>query len=330
MFDLLILVTIIVTFFFSFFNGFSDAANAISTIIATRVLSPIKAVALSAVGNFIGMFFGVAVATTIGKGIVQSNIVTAELVLAAIVGGMIWDVLTYYLALPVSESHVLIGGLVGAGVAAGGWSAVQIQGVVDKVLVPMVASPTIALIVGFLLTALIIRFSYHYTPTHVNRYFRRLQIVSSLFFSVTHGTNDAQKAMGIITVLLVSYGYLASFDVPLWVIIGAHAAISLGTFFGGWRIVKTMGFRITDLQPYQGFAAETGGALILAGTATMGFPVSTTHAISGSIMGVGATRRLSAVRWGIARRISVAWVLTMPASAFFAYLVYQAIGFIIV
>ncbi len=316
------MIAIATALFFSFWTGFTDAANAIATIVATRVLTPVKAVTLSAVGNFIGMFFfPTAVAVTIGKGIINSDIVTAELVIAALVGGLVWDVFTWWLALPVSESHVLIGSLVGAGIAAGGFGEVQFESIVDKVVIPMITSPVIAFFLGLGLSIFIIRITLllRLHPAKANKQFGRMQIISSFFFSVTHGTNDAQKVMGIITVLLVTYGMLPTFDVPLWVILASHATISFGTFLGGWRIVRTMAHKITKLKPYQGFAAETGGALILAVTAILGFPVSTTHAISGSIMGVGATRRLSAVRWGVARRIFVAWILTMPMSAIFAY-----------
>lgn len=327
----IVFIAIAIALFFSFWNGFTDSANAISTVVATRVLTPLKAVALSAVGNFIGMFFfPTAVAATIGKGIVNSDIVTAELVIAALIGGLMWDVATWWLALPVSESHVLIGGLIGAGLAAGGLGVVRLQSIVDKVVIPMVLSPTIAFLVAFGLTALIIRIALRakLSPSAANPYFGRLQIVSSMFFSITHGTNDAQKVMGIITVLLVTNSLLPTFDVPLWVIFASHATISFGTLLGGWRIVRTMAFKITKLRPYQGFCAETGGALILATTASLGFPVSTTHAISGSIMGVGATRRLSAVRWGVARRIFITWILTMPMSALFAYIIYQLFIFV--
>jgi PiT family inorganic phosphate transporter len=322
----LVIITIVVSLFFSFWNGFTDAANAIATVVATRVLSPVRAVALSAVGNFVGMFFfPTAVATTIGKGIIDSEIVTAELILAALIGGLIWDIITWWLALPVSESHVLVGGLIGAGISSAGLEPVKLTSILDKVIIPMITSPVIAFIVGFSFTLFIIRLSIRIKihPSKANQTYGKLQLISSLFFSVTHGTNDAQKVMGIITVLLVSYGFLGSFDVPLWVIFACHATISAGTFFGGWRIVRTMATRLTRLRPYQGFCAETGGALVLAGTALLGFPVSTTHVISGSIMGVGATRRLSAVRWGMARKIVVAWILTMPMSAFFAFILYQ-------
>lgn len=316
-------------FLFSFWNGFTDAANAIATIVATRVLTPVRAVALSAAGNFIGMFFfPAAVAATMGQGIIDSRLVTAGVLLAALSGGFVWDIITWWWGLPVSESHVLIGSLMGVGIAAAGVSAVNMQTILNKVVIPMVTSPTIAFILGFFLTAGVLRLSVRLHPAKVNRYFSRIQIVSSFFFSVTHGTNDAQKVMGVVTALLVTYGYLSSFQVPLWVAFAAHATISLGTLFGGWRIVHTMAHKITKLRPYQGACAESGAALILVTTAVSGFPVSTTHAISASIMGVGATRSLSAVKWGVARRIVTAWVLTIPVSALFSYTAYQLLSII--
>lgn len=323
-----LIVTLGVAFFFSFWNGFTDAANAIATIVGTKVLSPFKAVGLSAIGNLSGMFFGSAVAVTIGAGIVRIGI-TTELLLAALIGGLMWDLSTYWLALPISESHVLIGGLVGAGLAAGGAEAVNLNGVVNKVLIPMAGSPIIALVVGFFFTVGIIRLFRTWSWTRVNKTFGRLQLVSSIFFSITHGSNDGQKTVGIVTALLVTYGYIQGFEAPLWVILASFGAISFGTLLGGWRIVHTMGMRITKLVPYQGFCAETSAAMVLASTAYLGFPVSTTHAISGSIMGVGSTRRFSAVRWGVTRRIIWAWVLTIPATATSAYLVYNLIGLVI-
>lgn len=318
-----------IALFFSFWNGFTDAANAISTVIATKVLKPIQAVALSAMGNFIGMFFGVAIALTIGKGIISPDIISGELLIASLIGALVYDVITWYFGLPVSESHVLIGGLMGAGIAAQGLGVVNVGGIFDKVIIPMVTSPLIALVVAFLFTALIIRLFLKYHAHKMNRYFRVLQIFSSFFFSVTHGTNDAQKVMGIITAMLLYYGILTSFDVPLWVIIASHATISLGTFFGGWRIVKTMAQKITNLQPYQGFSAETSGAIILSITAMFGLPVSTTHVISGSIMGVGTTRRLKAVRWGVTRTIAIAWILSIPMAGISSFVIYKLMDFII-
>ena len=325
MIEIAVIIAIAIAIFFAFWNGFTDAANAIATIIGTRVLTPLKAVILSAIGNFLGMFLGVAVATTIGKGIINPEIVTAQLIIAALVGGLIWDGITWYFGIPCSESHVLVGGLVGAGIAVGGIEVVKINGIIDKVLIPMVTSPLIAFIFAFLFAVLIIRLFKKYSASKINKYFKKLQIFSSLFFSITHGSNDAQKTMGIITALMVAYAMLPTFDIPLWVLFVSYISISLGTLFGGWRIVKTMALKITKLQPYQGFCAETGGSLVLAGSAIVGFPVSTTHAISGSIMGVGATSRLSAVRWGVARKIVWAWILTMPMSAIFSYITYTII-----
>jgi PiT family inorganic phosphate transporter len=314
-----------ILFFFSFWNGFTDAANAIATVVATRVLTPVRAVTLSAAGNFVGMFmFPTAVAVTMGEGIISSKLVTAEVLIAALIGGLAWDGLTYWWGIPCSESHVLVGSLIGVGIAASGINAVNLSSVIDKVVIPMVTSPVIAFIFAFFITAGVMRLSVNLHPVKVNRYFRHIQIVSSFFFSVTHGTNDAQKVMGVITAMLVTYGYLSSFHVPLWVAAVCHITISLGTLFGGWRIVHTMAHKITRLRPYQGACAESAAALVLAATAVGGLPVSTTHAITGSIMGVGATRRFSAVRWGMARNIVLTWVLTIPLSAIFSYIVCMA------
>lgn len=326
---ILLIFAIILCLVFSFWNGFTDAANAISTVVATRVLTPIKAVMLSALGNFTGLLFGTAVAETIGRGIVNTEIINAKFIIAVLIGGMVWDVITWFFAIPCSESHVLVGGLMGAGLVAAGVGAVKFEAIIDKVVVPMVTSPLIAFIAAFLLTSLVVKLFIHFSQEKINRYFRKLQIISSFFLSVTHGTNDAQKVMGIITILLVQYGLLTGFHVPLWVMLASYSAISFGTLFGGWRIVRTMASRITQLRPYQGFCAETGGALVLIGTALLGFPVSTTHAISGSIMGVGAVRRFSAVRWVVARKIIYAWILTMPASALFAAIAYFLIDKVI-
>lgn len=319
-------LALFLSFFFAFWNGFTDAANAISTIVATRVLSPVRAVLLSAIGNFTGLFLGTAVAQTIGKGIVESGVINDKFIVAVLAGGLLWDVSTWFFALPISESHVLVGALIGAGLVAGGLGAVKFASVFDKVLMPMVTSPFIAFIVAFLLIGIIIRIFSRWPVSKTNRYFRVLQIVSSFFFSVSHGTNDAQKAMGIITVLLYSQGVIKEFSVPLWVMLTSYLLLSLGTLFGGWRIVKTMATKITKLRPYQGFCAEAGASIVLLGAALVGFPVSTTHAISGAIMGVGATRRMTAVRWVTARKIVWAWILTMPVSALFAGTVYFLIS----
>jgi PiT family inorganic phosphate transporter len=316
-------LTLVVSLFFAFWNGFSDAANAISTIVATRVLKPTQAVLLSAIGNFMGVLLGTAVATTIGKGIINPNIITYKLILAALIGGLIFDVATWFWGLPISESHVLIGGLVGAGfTAAKSLKPINLQGILTKVIIPMIISPAISFICAFVLIAIIMRLVLRFSTKTINPYFRYLQLVSSFFFSVTHGSNDGQKVMGILTILLVQQGLLSSFKVPLWVIISVNATIALGTLFGGWKIVKTVAKKITHLRPYQGFSAETGSAIVLAASSFLGFPVSTTHAISGSIMGVGATRSRRAVSWGTARKIILAWLLTIPISAFTAMISY--------
>jgi len=303
--------------FFDFVNGFHDAANSIATVVGTRVLRPLQAVCMAAVANFAGPFvFGTAVAATVGKGIIQPEFSTVYVILAGLVGAIIWDLVTWWFGLPSSSSHALIGGLVGSALMVGGLQTLVFSGV-EKVLVFMVVSPSIgfAIAAGFGLA--ILYFLGRSAPGKVNRVFGRLQIVSSAFFSLTHGANDGQKTMGVITALLIAGGMLQSdkFIVPIWVILAAAAAIAFGTFFGGWRIVKTMAFRLTNLKPYQGFCAETGGGAILTSMAWLGIPVSTTHAISGAIMGAGSTKRLSAVRWGLGRRIVYAWIITIPASA---------------
>lgn len=322
----LLVITFAVLTFFSFWNGFTDAANSISTIIGTRVLTPVKAVALAAIGNFLGILFGVAVATTIGKGIISSDVITGHLVLAAIAGGMIWDIITWFFGLPCSESHVLIGGLVGAGIASAGFSIVNYSGVFHKVIVPMLFSPLFAVAVAFIVTGLVINVFRKCHQARINKYFKNLQIFSSLSLSIMHGSNDAQKVAGVMAAVLLSYGVISTFTVPLWVIVLSYTAISIGTFFGGWRIVKTMAFKVTNLKPYQGFCAETGAALILGATSQFGLPVSTTHVVSGSIIGVGASSRLSAVRWKVTRNIIWAWILTIPASAFFSFVLFNVIN----
>ncbi|AIF82941.1 phosphate/sulfate permease [Candidatus Nitrososphaera evergladensis SR1] len=303
--------------FFDFVNGFHDAANSIATIVGTRVLRPIQAVGIAAAANFSGPFiFGTAVAATVGKGIIMPEFSTVDVIIAGLLGATAWDLITWWFGLPSSSSHALIGGLVGSALFAGGLQAIVAPGV-EKTLTFMVVSPAMGFAVAGGFALAMMYFLRKKVPGRVNRVFGRLQIVSSAFFSLTHGANDGQKTMGIITALLIAGGLMHSkeFVVPLWVIISAASAIALGTFFGGWRIVKTMAFRLTNLKPYQGFCAETGGGAILTSMAWLGIPVSTTHAISGAIMGVGATKRFSAVRWGLGKRIIYAWVITIPASA---------------
>src|SRR5881628_344606 len=377
----ILVVAILVVFSFDFFNGFHDAANAIATIVATKVLTPTKAVAMAAAGNFVGMVFITnAIAETIGKGIIDTNVLgvnalplsdaalfhSLAIIMGGVVGAIAWDIITWLWGLPTSSSHALIGGLIGASALAAGTGSILLPSTTNmllflfvtgmafvlgaasyfaydviirrhrptlgmtilaglltgllpavilgkillkglvQIVVYMVAAPLVGLTFAFGLALVVIRLFRRHTPTKVNHEFKRLQLVSSFFYSVTHGTNDAQKGMGIITLILVVAAMgppSGQFLIPLWVIFGAHASISLGTFFGGWRIVRTMSQRVTHLRPWQGFSAETGGGIALASSALDGIPVSTTHVIASAIMGVGATKRLSAVRWGVARRI---------------------------
>lgn len=318
---------IIIALIFDFINGFHDAANSIATVVGTRVLKPLHAVTLAAIANFVGPFiFGVAVATTIGKGIIDPDFVTIHIVIAALFGAIIWNLITWWLGLPSSSSHALVGGIIGAGIAGAGINAI-IFGGLEKIVTGILVSPVVGLIGAFLLATLIVRAFASKNPANVNSAFGKLQLVSATYFSLTHGANDGQKTMGIIVLILLTEGILSTFEVPFYVILVAAIAISLGTFFGGWRIVKTMGARITQLKPYQGFAAETSGATILAILAHVGIPASTTHAISGSIMGAGAVRRLSAVRWGIGKRIVWAWIITIPASAGISYVIMFTLNF---
>src|ERR671924_1384882 len=320
---LIIFGSIAIALFFDFVNGFHDSANAIATVVGTRVLKPVYAVSMAAIANFTGPFvFGTAVAATVGKGIIQPEFSTVYVILAGLIGAITWDLITWYFGLPSSSSHALIGGLVGSALIAGGLEAVVFEGI-EKTLVFMVVSPALGFVVAFAFAIAIMYFLRGFKPRLINGRFGRLQIGSSIFFSLTHGANDGQKTMGVITALLIAGGFLdsESFVVPVWVILGAAAAIATGTFLGGWRIVKTMAFRLTQLRPYQGFCAETGGGAILTSMAWLGIPVSTTHAISGAIMGVGATKRFSAVRWGVGKNLIYAWIITIPASAAVAALI---------
>ena len=311
---------------FDYINGFHDAANSIATVVSTRVLSPGQAVIWAAFFNFVAAFvFGTAVAQTIGKGSVDITIVTLPVIFGGLLGAILWSLLTWYLALPTSSSHALIGGYAGAAAAKGGMAAVLCQACTawNKTLIFIVLSPLIGLVVGHVLMVAILWIFRGMSPRKVDRWFRHLQLVSAGFFSLNHGGNDAQKTAGIIAAVLFSSGYTTTFHVPLWVQLSAYTAIALGTLAGGWRIIHTMGSKITKLQPVGGFAAETGAAFALLTATSLGIPVSTTHAITGSIVGVGATRRLSAVRWGIARQIVWAWVMTIPAAGAIAAISYK-------
>jgi inorganic phosphate transporter, PiT family len=306
---------------FDFLNGFHDAANSIATIIGTRILKPLPAVGIAAFANFVGPFlFGVAVATTIGKGIIHPDFVTINIIIGALAGAIVWDIITWVLGLPTSSSHALVGGILGAGIAGAGFKAVILGGL-QTVVTGIVVSPIAGLVISFLVALLIMKIFAKRKPSTVNSVFGRLQLVSSTYFSLTHGANDGQKTMGIIALILLTQGVITKFEIPSYVIIMAATAMSLGTFFGGWRIIKTMALKITNLKPYQGFSAETGAATLLATLAWAGIPASTTHAISGGIMGVGAVRRLSAVRWGVGKRIVWAWIITIPASASISFVI---------
>src|SRR3954463_1625190 len=309
---------IFVALAFDYINGFHDAANSIATVVSTRVLSPGKAVIWAAFFNFIAAFtFGTAVAKTVGSGLVDIHVVTFAVIFAGLIGAIAWDLITWYFGLPTSSSHALIGGYAGAAVAKAGWGAIVPSGW-TKTLLFIVLSPLIGMVLGLLLMTAILWIFRWMPPSRVDRWFRKLQLVSAAFFSLNHGANDAQKTMGIIAGVLFAGGVIKSFYIPFWVVLIAHTAIGLGTLMGGWRIIHTMGSKITKLQPVGGFAAETGAAIALLIATQTGVPVSTTHAITGAIVGVGATRRLSAVRWGVAGQIIWAWVLTIPAAFFTA------------
>jgi inorganic phosphate transporter, PiT family len=315
--DATLVVVVVVALFFDFTNGFHDTANSIATSVSTRALSPRMAVISSALLNFIGAFFFFEVAATVAKGIVNPEVITLDVVLAGLVGAITWNLITWYLGLPSSSSHALIGGVVGSAVAAtGGFAVVNWEGLKEKVLIPSLLAPTFGFLGAALLMTITIWLIRKRAPGPVNRVFRRLQLVSGGFVAFTHGTNDAQKTMGIITLALIASGEIAAepFEVPLWVKISAATAMAMGTYAGGWRIIRTLGQRIAKLEPPQGFAAQTTTAGILWLTARYGFPVSTTHTISGSVLGAGASTRLSAVRWGIAGNILVAWILTIPCA----------------
>jgi PiT family inorganic phosphate transporter len=323
----ILMALVLVALAFDFLNGMNDAANSIATIVSTRVLRPHYAVAWAAFFNFIAfLFFGLHVAETIGRGIVEAAIIDPRVIFGALTGAILWQILTQRLGIPSSSSHALIGGLVGAGFAKAGFSAVVWQGVL-KTVSGIVLAPGLGCLLALLLMLIVSWLFVRFTPHGADHFFRRAQLVSASLYSLGHGGNDAQKTMGIIAVLLYSQGHLGSqFYVPFWVVITCQAAIAMGTLAGGWRIVKTMGSKITRLTPVQGFCAETGGSIMLFSATELGVPVSTTHTITGCIIGVGAAKKVSAVRWGVAREIVTAWIITIPASAIVAALCYYAVG----
>jgi PiT family inorganic phosphate transporter len=324
-FDLGVVFIILVALTFDFLNGFHDAANSIATVVSTRVLSPQKAVLWAAFFNFVAAFvMGTAVAKTMGKGMIDISVVNQHVILAGLIGAIAWNLFTWYYGLPVSSSHALIGGYAGAAVARAGIGAILFSGW-TKTLIFIVLAPLMGAILGFLLMVAVTWIFRRWHPFKLDQLFRRLQLISAGLYSLGHGGNDAQKTMGIITGLLVTAGYHKGFEIPFWVIIICHAAIALGTMFGGWRIVKTKGTTITKLQPIGGFSAETAGAITLFTATHLGIPVSTTHTITGAIIGVGATRRISAVKWGVAGTILWAWILTIPLAAIVSAISYLAI-----
>jgi len=312
--DATLVAVVGVALFFDFTNGFHDTANSIATSVSTRALSPRAAVAMAAVLNFAGAFVSFEVAATIANGIVDQNAITLDIILAGLVGAITWNLVTWFFGLPSSSSHALIGGMLGSAVFASGWDVVKWGGIREKVLIPSLVAPFAGVVIAFLLIFLITWLIARRAPSKVNRYFRRAQLVSGGFVAFTHGTNDAQKTMGIIALALVASGHLSpGFDrPPLWVIVSAALAMAAGTYVGGWRIIRTLGQRIAKIDPPQGFAAQTACAGILWGTAHYGFPVSTTHTVSGSVLGAGAIRGFSAVRWGVAGNILLAWIFTIP------------------
>jgi inorganic phosphate transporter, PiT family len=315
--NLTLVAVVAVALFFDFTNGFHDTANSIATSVSTRALSPRLAVLTAAVLNFAGAFVSLKVAATVAKGIVDPEVITLKIVLGGLVGAITWNLITWYLGLPSSSSHALIGGILGSATVAAGFDVVQWRGLYEKVLIPSLAAPFLGFAGAALIMLALLWIIRRRHPGVINRVFRRLQLVSGGFVAFTHGTNDAQKTMGIIALALVASGHLQAdhFEVPLWVIVAAALAMSAGTYAGGWRIIKTLGQRVAKLDPPQGFAAQTSCATVLWLTAHYGFPVSTTHTISGSVLGAGATRRFSAVRWGVAGNIVLAWIMTIPCAA---------------
>jgi PiT family inorganic phosphate transporter len=327
-FELGVLVVIIILgLTFDFINGFHDTANAIATVVATRVLSPFRAVLMAGVLNFVGALSGTAVATTVGRGIIPPEISTQALVASALVAAIIWNLVTWYYGLPSSSSHALIFSLVGAGVAGAGWNAIQLSGL-EKTFQGLVFSPLLGFISAFAVMIVLLNLFARAYPATVTRVFGRAQLLSAAWMAFSHGSNDAQKTMGVITMALATYLHWggSNWEVPLWVIIAAAVSMGLGTSIGGWRIIRTIGLRVVELRPIDGFAAETAAATIIEAASRLGVPVSTTHTISSAIMGVGATRRMSAVRWGVAGQIVMAWVLTIPACFLLAWSLRSLLG----
>jgi inorganic phosphate transporter, PiT family len=322
-------IVVALVLIFDFINGFHDSANSIATIVSTKVLSPVAAVSMAAFFNFVAfLIFPLKVATTIGKGVINPDVINLTVIASALVAAIAWNLTTWWFGLPSSSSHTLVGGLVGAAVAGSGWGSVVVSGVV-KIVVFIVIAPLLGMIISFFISAIVIWLARNHSPANVDKHFRRLQLLSAASFSLGHGGNDAQKSMGIIWVALIVTGLATKTDgIALWIVLSCQAAIALGTLLGGWRIVKTMGQKITKLKPFEGFCAETAGALTLFGATHFGIPVSTTHTITGAIIGAGARKGVSAVKWGVTTNIFWAWILTIPVSAIIGAAVYFLLNFI--
>ena len=323
-------IVVALVLIFDFINGFHDSANSIATIVSTKVLSPVAAVGMASFFNFIAfLIFPLKVATTIGKGVINPDVISLTVISSALVAAILWNLLTWWFGLPSSSSHTLVGGLVGAAVAGSGWSAVVMAGVI-KIILFIVIAPLLGMIISFIISAIVIFISRNHSPSGVDKHFRRLQLLSAAAFSLGHGGNDAQKSMGIIWVALIVSGLATKNDpIALWIVLSCQAAIALGTLLGGWRIVKTMGQKITKLKPFEGFCAETAGALTLFGATHFGIPVSTTHTITGAIIGAGARKGVSAVKWGVTTNIFWAWILTIPVSAIVGSVIYLLLNIIL-
>jgi inorganic phosphate transporter, PiT family len=325
---LIILIALVLVF--DFINGFHDSANSIATVVSTKVLSPLAAVGMAAFFNFIAfLIFPLKVATTMGKGVINPDVINLTVIAAALFAAITWNLLTWWYGLPSSSSHTLVGGLVGAAVASTGWSSVIMAGVI-RIVAFIVIAPLLGMVMSFIISGIVIFLAKNHSPSNIDKHFRRLQLLSAAAFSLGHGGNDAQKSMGIIWVALIVTGHATKLDpIALWIVLSCHAAIAFGTLLGGWRIVKTMGQKITKLKPFEGFCAESAGALTLFGATHFGIPVSTTHVITGAIIGAGARKGASAVKWGVTTKIFWAWILTIPVSAIISYLMYLLLHSII-
>jgi PiT family inorganic phosphate transporter len=323
-------IVVALVIIFDFINGFHDSANSIATVVSTKVLSPIAAVGMASFFNFVAfLIFPLRVATTMGKGVINADVINLTIIASALVAAIIWNLVTWWLGLPSSSSHTLVGGLVGAAVASTGWGSVIMGGVI-KIVIFIVIAPVLGMVMSFLISAIVIYLSRNHSPSGIDKHFRRLQLLSAASFSLGHGGNDAQKSMGIIWVALIASGLATTKDpIALWIVLSCQGAIALGTLLGGWRIVKTMGQKITKLKPFEGFCAESAGAITLFGATALGIPVSTTHVITGAIIGAGARKGVSAVKWGVTTKIFWAWILTIPVSALVGSTMFHLLNYIL-